>query len=111
MIAGCSPRPCMHMAVDRVPAGVADAADEPAPVDAGIGIEHLLGRLDPVDRLRGLAPEALRVALPAGIDLVIAARAGIHGAAPSSIVAAFVRMHRDPVSRAWRRSVLVSPPL
>ena len=28
------------MAVDRVPAGVADAADEPAAVDAGVGIEH-----------------------------------------------------------------------
>src|SRR4051812_38064041 len=74
------------MAVDRVPAGAADTPGEPAPVHAGIGIEHLLGRLHPVDGLRRLAPEALRVALPAGIDLVIAARARGHGAAPSSIV-------------------------
>ena len=71
-----------HMTVDRVPARVADAADEPASVDAGIRVEHLPGRLDPVDVLRGLAPEALRVALPTRIDLVIAAGAGIHGAAP-----------------------------
>src|SRR5262249_15166610 len=52
---------------------------EPAPVDAGTGIEHPLGRLHPVDVLRRFAPEALRVVLPAGIDLVIAAHAGIHG--------------------------------
>ena len=69
-----------HVAVDRVPAGVADAADEPAPVDAGIGIEHPLRWLDPVDLLRGFAPKTLRVALPAGIDLVIAAPSSIHGA-------------------------------
>ena len=66
-----------HVAVDGVPAGVADAADEPAPVDAGIGIEHPLRRLDPIDLLRGFAPKPLRVALPAGIDLVIMAPSGI----------------------------------
>src|SRR4029079_17818998 len=63
--------PLHHMAVNRVPAGVATPAGEPAPVHAGIGIEHLLGRLHPVDGLRRLAPEALRVALPAGLALVI----------------------------------------
>src|SRR5262249_14115995 len=65
-------------------AGVAHAAGEPAPVDAGIGIEHLLGRLDPDDVPRRFAPKALRIALPARVDVVIAARAGIHGAAPSA---------------------------
>ena len=75
--------PAQDVAVDGVPAGVADAAGEPAAVDAGIGVEHLLGRLDPVDVPRRLTPKALRVALPAGVDVVIAARAGIHGAAPS----------------------------
>ena len=70
------------VAIDRVPAGVADAADEPAAVDAGAGIEHLLRRLDPVDGARGLGPETLRVTLPARVDLVVAAGAGIHGAAP-----------------------------
>ena len=69
-----------YVAVDGVPAGVADAADEPAPVDAGIGIEHPLRRLDPVDLLRGFAPKPLRVALPAGIDLVIMAPSGFHDA-------------------------------
>ena len=79
--------PAQDVAVDRVPAGVADAAGEPAPVDAGIGIEHLLGRFDPVDVPRRFAPKALRVALPARVDVVIAACAGIHGAAPSSLTA------------------------
>ena len=70
------------MAVDRIPAGVADAANKPAATDAGIGIEHPLRALDPIDVLGGLAPKCLRVALPAGVDLVIAAGADIHGAAP-----------------------------
>jgi hypothetical protein len=68
------------VAVDRIPAGVADAADEPAPVDASIRIEHPLYRFDPVDLLRRLAPKSLWVTLPACIDLVIAAHLGIHGA-------------------------------
>src|SRR3954451_13608918 len=97
------------MAVDRVPAGVADTAGEPAPVHTGIGIEHLFGRLHPVDGLRRLAPEALRVALPAGIDLVIAARARVHGAAP------YCRLRPDAPRSGTRgrgrRFVLVSPPL
>src|SRR3954466_4701962 len=100
------------MAVDRVPAGVADTAGEPAPVHAGIGIEHLFGRLHPVDGLRRLAPEAPRVALPAGIDLVIAAPARIHGAAPPSIVlpppSGCTAMRH---SRAWQAVCSVSPPL
>jgi hypothetical protein len=55
-----------NVAVDRVPAGVADAADEPAPVDAGIGIEYPLRRLDPVDLLRGVAPKPLWVVAASG---------------------------------------------
>ena len=74
-----------HMPIDRVPAGVADAPGEPATVNPGGGIEHLLRRLDPVYGLRGLGPKALGIALPAPIDLVIAARAGIHGAAPGRL--------------------------
>src|SRR4029450_10164631 len=69
-----------HVAVDRIPAGVADAADEPAPVDAIIRIEHPPRWLDPIDLIRGFAPKPLRVALPAGVDLVITAHSAIHGA-------------------------------
>ena len=76
-----------YMAVDRVPARIADTADEPAPVDAGIGIEHLLRRLDPVDLLRGFTPKTLRVVLAAGIDLVVAAPSGIHGSVSARIIA------------------------
>src|SRR5262249_38697527 len=71
--------PAQDVAIDRVPAGVADAAGEPASVDAGIGIEHLLGRLDPVDVPRRFSPKTLRVALPARIDVVVTAGAGVHG--------------------------------
>ena len=78
----------LDVAVDRVPAGVADAVGEPAAVDAGLGIEHGLRLLDPVDLGRRLAPEALRVALPARVDLVIAARPraclGVHRRTPIS---------------------------
>jgi hypothetical protein len=71
------------MAIDRVPAGVADTVGEPAAVDAGRGIEHRLRPFDPVDVGRGLAPKALGIALPARINLVIAARRGVHGVLPA----------------------------
>src|SRR5438132_1346239 len=67
-----------HMTVDRVPAGVADGADEPAPVDAGLGIEHLARRLVPVDLARGVSPKTAWVFSPAGIDLVVAAAPRFH---------------------------------
>src|SRR5580704_16413943 len=66
------------MAVDRVEAGVADAADEPPAINARRRIEHGFGLFDPVDGGRRLAPKTLRVALPARVDLVIAARTGVH---------------------------------
>ena len=78
MIAACVPRPAIDVAVDRVVAGVADAVGKPAAVDAGVGIEHGLGLLDPVDGVRRLAPESGRVALPARVDLGIAAGCGVH---------------------------------
>src|SRR5262245_43159181 len=74
--------PAQDMSVDRVPASVADAAGEPAPIDAGVGVEYLLGRLDPVDVLRRFAPKTLRVALPARVNLMVAARAGVHATSP-----------------------------
>jgi hypothetical protein len=68
----------LHVAVDRVVAGVARGAGEPAAVDAGILVEDLFRRLVPVDRLRRLAPEAFRVAHRSRVDLMIAAGAGVH---------------------------------
>src|SRR5262245_35209915 len=70
--------PAQDMTVDGVPASVADATGEPAPIDAGVGVEYLLGRIDPVDVLRRFSPKILRVTLPARINLMIAARAGVH---------------------------------
>jgi hypothetical protein len=64
------------MPVDGVVAGVAFRAGEPATVDAGLAVEDLLGRLDPVDLPCGLFPKAHRIGLPAGIDLMIAALSG-----------------------------------
>src|SRR5262245_1814208 len=69
------------MAIDRVPAGVADAADEPAAVDIGGRAEHSLRRLDPIDRARSLRPKALRVALPVCVDLMVAS---LHRSLPRS---------------------------
>ena len=71
-----------HMAVDRVPAGVADGVGEPAAVDAGVRIEDPFRRLVPVDVARGLGPELLRIAPPALILVMVAAGAGIHGSLP-----------------------------
>src|ERR1700722_1674546 len=78
--------PGIDVAVDRVEAGVANAADKPAAVDAGVGIEHGLGLFEPVDVGRRVTPKALRVALRAGVDLTIEALTGgprgVHGVVP-----------------------------
>ena len=70
--------PIGDMAVERVVAGVGDAAGKPAAIDAGGLVEDLLGLLVPVDRKRGLAPETLRVALPARVNVMIAACRRVH---------------------------------
>src|ERR1700683_1494209 len=75
----------VDLAIDRVEAGVANAAHEPAAIDAGFRIEHRLGLFKPIDILRRLSPKALRVALPARVDLVIAARTGVHDASSTQL--------------------------
>ena len=70
--------PGIDVAVDGVEAGVADAAGKPAAVNAGLGIEDRLRLFEPGDVLGRLRPEPFRIALPARIDLVIAARADVH---------------------------------
>jgi hypothetical protein len=91
--------PGVDVAVDRIEAGVADAADEPAAVNSRRRVENGFGLFEPVDSCGRFGPEALRVALPAGVDLVVAARAGVHGA--------FSKVYTLPQTRAakWRRSV------
>src|SRR6201999_3326440 len=93
--------PRQHVSVQRVEAGVADAAGEPAAVDAGVGVEHLLRRRVPIDVLRRLAPEAFRVALPAGVDLMVAARAGVHGL-PRFLVLATKCGTAENLKQGWR---------
>src|SRR5262249_7413883 len=73
-----------HVAVERVVACVASGAGEPAAVDAGAFVEDLFRLLVPVDLGRGLAPESLRVALPARVGVVIPAGAGVHRPSPVS---------------------------
>src|SRR6202011_3876744 len=75
----------LDVAVDRVVAGVADAARKPAAIDAGARIEDRLRRFDPVDLARSLAPETFGVLQRAAILLMIAAGARIHGAGPFGI--------------------------
>jgi hypothetical protein len=79
---GLAAAPAVDMPIDRVPTGVADRARKPAAVNPRLRIEHLAGGLDPIDVLRGVRPEAVRVALPARIDLAVAAGASFHIAAP-----------------------------
>ena len=72
--------PGIDVAVDGIEAGVADAAGEPAAVNPGLRVERRLRLLEPVDVGGRFAPKALRIALPAGVDLVIPARTSVHGA-------------------------------
>src|SRR5262249_8816527 len=75
------------VSIDRIVAGVTDAIRKPAAIDAGLGVEHRLRLLNPVNGLRRFTPKAIRIALPARIDLVITARPGVHGVSPAAIVA------------------------
>ena len=75
--AGC------HMAVKGVVADIADGIREPAAIDAGLGIEHLLRRLGPLQGLRRRAPESGRIRTPAGIGFSVSARSDLgHGRLP-----------------------------
>src|SRR5262249_48861528 len=77
--------------VDRVVAGVADAVGEPVAVDAGARIEHRLRLHDPVDLGRGVAPETVRIALPASIVFLIPAVFRSLRFSPAAIVARRMR--------------------
>ena len=85
------------VAVERVVAGVDDAAGKPAAVEALRLVEHLFRFFDPVDGIGRLAPETFRVALPARVDVVVTAGAGVHVAFPSTCI-------RHPEVRAQRAS-------
>ena len=54
----------LDMAVEAIVGRVAGRTAEPAAVDAGVGIEHLVPAPEPVDLLGRGGPEGLRVALP-----------------------------------------------
>ncbi len=75
--------PCGDVAIDRVKASVADATRKPATVNPGVRVEHGLRLFEPVDVGGGFRPETLRIALPARVDLVIAARTGVHDVPPT----------------------------
>jgi hypothetical protein len=59
------------MPIEAIVSGVAFAAGEPAAIESGFLIEHLVERLVPMDIGRGLPPERLGVPLPALIGLVV----------------------------------------
>ena len=63
----------IDVTIDGVKAGIAGATNEPAAINADAGVEDLFWFLKPIDIGRGLAPKSLWIALPAGIDLMIAA--------------------------------------
>src|SRR5208282_3987633 len=69
----------LHMAVERIVAGIDHPTAEPA-VERGIGvIEHPLPALEPMDLGRGLPPEPLRIAERALVDRIVAIG---HGGVP-----------------------------
>src|SRR5262249_7551942 len=71
----------IDVATARIEAGVADPADKPAAVNSGARIKNFLRLLEPVHVGGRFGPESERIALPACIDLVIAACADVHGRA------------------------------
>src|SRR5208282_1378751 len=73
----------VHMAVECVVAGIAHAAGEPAAIDAGVRVEGRLRLFEPVEFVCRLRPKAFRIALPACVHVVIAARPGVHGVSPT----------------------------
>src|SRR5262249_58918324 len=85
--------------IERVVAGVAAGAHEPAAVDARAPVEDLGRLLVPIDVLGGLAPEAFRIALPARIDVMIVAATGVHWALPSLSLASIVS-RQDRINKA-----------
>ena len=62
----------LDVAVEAVVGGVALGAREPAAVQTGVGIDHLVPELVPGDVTGGVGPEPFRVLFPRGVDLVIA---------------------------------------
>ena len=70
------------VAVERVVAGVDDAIGKPAAVEPLRLVEDFFRLFVPVDGLGRLAPEAFRIALPARVDVGVAARPGVHGCPP-----------------------------
>ena len=91
----------LDVPIDGVPAGVAHGIGIPSPPDPGVGIENLFGRLDPVDRDRGLPPERDRIASPCSIGLRIAAH----------VVLVLVMARSELASEPSRRECLVSIPV
>src|SRR5262245_52634312 len=61
------------MPVDGVEAGVQQSAGEPAVEGLALRVDHIVPGLDPVDRLRGFGPEAVRIFQPTSIDIAVRA--------------------------------------
>ncbi len=64
----------LHVAIETIVAGVGNAIDEPMSIGPAFRLENPLGLLEPVDRLSGIGPEAVRIGFPCGIHFGIAAR-------------------------------------
>ena len=77
-----------NVSIEAIPGRVALCAHEPAAILAGVGIEHLVPGLVPVDLARSLGPEGFRVSHAGGIDLGIATR---HGSSSEILTAGAVK--------------------
>src|SRR5271166_2750397 len=65
--------PSQHMAIQRIPTGVAGRIREPTAVDACFGIKNVLRRLDPINPFGRFSPKIQRITLPSSIGLIILA--------------------------------------
>src|SRR6516165_4253397 len=67
------PLPSLHMAIQRIPTGVAGRIGEPTPVDACLGIKNFLRRSDPINLFGRFSPKIERITLPSSIGFGISA--------------------------------------
>ena len=67
------PAPARHMAIHRIPAGVAFRVRKPMAVNPGLFVENTSGRRDPVDLAGRFGPESFGIPLPFSIYFAITA--------------------------------------
>src|SRR5262249_23655002 len=101
------------MAIEAVVGGVAFRPDQPASVLPRIGIKGPIPGFVPVDPACGHGPEAQGIALPGGVDLMIAARHGMSsspcGPGPALKLCAVILPSTDANATAYLAAAVQRP--